>query len=200
MEENVYFEADGLKIEGLLEKKNGKKGVIVTHPHPLYGGDMHNPVVESILRSYWKADYTTLRFNFRGVGRSQGVHTDGIGEKNDVKSAQTYLADFGLVHIDLAGYSFGAWINALVAAESSCFENLVLISPPVGMIDFKTVSQLPSLKLVVTGSNDDIASAELIEKLLPSWNQSARFEVINGADHFYMGHAGRLESIIDETI
>ncbi len=73
MEEKISFISEGHEIEGLFYKNIGNKGVAVTHPHPLYGGDMYNSVVEAIVRVYQKKGYSTLRFNFRGVGRSRGL-------------------------------------------------------------------------------------------------------------------------------
>ena len=109
MEEKISFLSDGYEIEGLLEKSSLQKGVVITHPHPLYGGDMHNNVVVAMARVYRQKGYTTLRFNFRGVGNSQGSYGDGVGEQEDVRAAISYLAGLSTLKIDLAGYSFGAW-------------------------------------------------------------------------------------------
>ena len=84
-EEPVFFMSGTLQIQGLLQTKPGDKGVVITHPHPLYGGSMHNNVVESLVHAYQQAGYATLRFNFRGVGSSQGKYDDGQGEQEDVK-------------------------------------------------------------------------------------------------------------------
>jgi len=140
--------------------------------------------------------FTTLRFNFRGVGGSQGNYGNGIGEQEDVRAAVAYLADIGIRQIDLAGYSFGAWVNALAVNDGLKVDNMVMVSPPVAFIDFKSISDLGSLKLIITGSRDDIAPADMVEKLCPAWNPTAKFEVISGADHFYGGFTDRLEEIL----
>ncbi len=114
MEEHIFFYSGGLKLEGLLDAHAGQKAVVVTHPHPLYGGSMHSNVVEAVLRAYAGKGYTTLRFNFRGAGASEGVHEKGIGEQEDVGAALAFLREKGKSAIDLAGYSFGAWVNAQV--------------------------------------------------------------------------------------
>ncbi|RLJ02607.1 MAG: alpha/beta hydrolase, partial [Candidatus Aenigmatarchaeota archaeon] len=111
-EEKVFFQAGDVKIEGMLYNAPGEKGAVVTHPHPLYGGDMHNNVVETVVQAYREKGYATLRFNFRGVGRSTGSYDEGIGEQEDVRAALAYLTGTGKTSIDLAGYSFGAWVNA----------------------------------------------------------------------------------------
>ncbi len=196
MDKTVTFISNGLEIEGQLAEGDQQKGAVITHPHPLYGGNMHNNVVAAVSRTYQKIGYTTLRFNFRGVGGSQGNYDDGMGEQEDVRAAVAYLADSGIRHIDLAGYSFGAWVNALAVNDGLKIDNMIMVSPPVAFIDFKSIANLSSLKLVVTGSRDDIAPADKVEKLYPGWSPAAKFEVIEGADHFYGGYADQLEAVL----
>jgi len=181
------------EIEGLLNQRDERKGVVVTHPHPIYGGDMYNLVVESIVHVYQMKGYTTLKFNFRGVGRSQGTYDNGIGEQKDVLSAISFLVNMGMARIDLAGYSFGAWVNAHAIREDTLVEQLIMVSPPVGFMDFQSIGRLNPLKFVVTGNRDDIAPADMVKKMIPIWNPDARLEVIDGADHFYGGYLGQLE-------
>jgi alpha/beta superfamily hydrolase len=196
MEKIVTFNSDRYEIEGRLAEGDHPKGVVITHPHPLYGGDMHNNVVAAVSRTYQKIGGTTLRFNFRGVGGSQGNYDDGIGEQEDVRAAVAYLADSGIRQIDLAGYSFGAWVNALAVHDGLKIDNMIMVSPPVAFIDFKSISSLGNLKLIVTGSRDDIAPAAMVEKLYPAWSPTAKFEVISGADHFYGGYQDKLEAVL----
>jgi len=196
MAEKITFLSEGYKIEGLLNQKDEKKGVVVTHPHPLYGGDMNNLVVESIVHVYHMKGYSTLKFNFRGVGRSQGAYDDGLGEQKDVLSALSFLADMGMEQIDLAGYSFGAWVNAHALQKDTLTKQTIMVSPPVGFMDFKSIVTMNILKFVVTGNRDDIAPADMIEKMISTWNPNARFEVIDGADHFYGGYLDQLEACL----
>jgi alpha/beta superfamily hydrolase len=195
MEESITFQSETYDLEGLFDL-NGSSGLIVTHPHPLYGGQMDNPVVDSVRRIYRQHGYTTLRFNFRGTGNSQGRYADGVGEQADVRAAADYLFAAGLKEVALAGYSFGAWINALTVQQEIPIKHLIMVSPPVGFIDFQGVSTIPGLQLVVTGSRDEIAPVKRIEQLLPSWNPAASFEVISGADHFYGGYLDQLQSVL----
>jgi len=196
MVKKVRFFSENYEIEGLLNKKNEKKGVVVTHPHPLYGGDMYNLVVETIVHVYNIKGHSTLKFNFRGVGRSQGKYDNGDGEQKDVLAALSLLGDMGMEQIDLAGYSFGAWVNAHAVQEDVSVKNMVMVSPPVGFMDFRTIGPMDCLKFVVTGSRDDIAPADAVEKMRSAWNPNARFEVIDGADHFYGGYLNQLESVL----
>jgi alpha/beta superfamily hydrolase len=200
MEELVQLISGDNQLEGLLDQGNSEKGVIITHPHPLYGGDMYNPVVESIARAYKSKDYTTLRFNFRGVGNSRGSYGDGPGEKQDVLSAVSYLKENGSDPIDLAGYSFGAWVIALLGCSDISNGNMLMVSPPVAFIEFKNIGPLPCLKLVVTGDRDDIAPAGRIQTMIPNWKPEAQFEKIEFADHFYSGALAKLETVISNAI
>jgi hypothetical protein len=196
MEKSIAFSAGAITLEGLLQKDSQTDGVVITHPHPLYGGNMHNNVVMAITRAYQNLGCTTLRFNFRGVGNSQGSYGDGIGEQEDVKAAIAYLAAIGMNRIDLAGYSFGAWVNGHLNCTKTGIANMVMVSPPVAFIEFDSVSTIDCLNLVVTGSRDDIAPAEMIRQTYQKWNAAAHFEVINGADHFYGRYENKLEEVL----
>jgi alpha/beta superfamily hydrolase len=201
MEENCILQTQEYELEGLLDKKNRSQAVIITHPHPLYGGSMRNPVVEAIRTAYTNNGLTTLRFNFRGVGNSQGKFDTGHGEQEDVRAAITYLIELGIKTVNLAGYSFGAWVNASLNRNASApVSEMIMVAPPVGFIDFGSIKAINCLKLVVTGSQDDIAPAELIRDVLPSWNPDARFEIIDGCDHFYDGYLTKLESILSSFL
>jgi alpha/beta superfamily hydrolase len=200
MAERISFLSEEYEIEGLLNQRAEKKGVVVTHPHPLYGGDMYNLVVESIVYVYHMKGYSTLKFNFRGVGRSQGAYDNGIGEQKDVLSALSFLSNMGMERIDLAGYSFGAWVNAHAIQKDTLTKQMIMVSPPVGFMDFNSIVTMDTLKFVVTGNRDDIAPAAMIEKMIPIWNPNARFEVIDGADHFYGGYLNQLESVLSSTV
>jgi alpha/beta superfamily hydrolase len=201
MEEKITFESGPCRLEGYWQAGTADKGVVVTHPHPLYGGTMDNPVVETVQRTYQKHGYATLRFNFRGVGSSQGRYDNGAGEQDDVRAAVGFVRHKAVPAIDLAGYSFGAWINAGVATDKRTpIESMIMVSPPVGFIEFENVNAISALKLVVTGSRDDIAPADRIRELLPVWNPDTRFEVIDGCDHFYAGYLDPLQEILTSCL
>lgn len=199
LEEDITFASDGLQLQGLLHR-SGKKGIVITHPHPLYGGDMANSVVAVITHTYQDLGFTTLRFNFRGVGNSQGVYDEGRGEKLDTCNAIAYLQQIGINEVHLAGYSFGAWVNAQISKPDADFKNMVMVSPPLAFIDFGTVGHLSELKLVITGSRDEIAPDQMIKSKLLSWNPDAQLEIIRGADHFYFGFMDELKSVLTSKI
>ena len=199
-EERVFFNSGKLKIEGLLNHLQGDHGVVVSHPHPLYGGDMQNNVVGVVVNAYFEKGYSTLRFNFRGVGASEGTHDHGVGEQDDVRAAIEFLSNLGIKHVDLAGYSFGAWVNAMGLTNYVQVDQVIMVSPPVGFLDFETLKSNEKIKLVVLGSRDDIAQAELVKKAMPQWNPEASLKIIEGADHFYISKTGELKAIIGEFL
>lgn len=196
MEEPIRFSSDGWAIEGLMDQTDSRRAAVITHPHPLYGGDMHNSVVAAIADAYRENGYTTLRFNFRGTGGSGGSHEEGVGERNDVAAAVDFVKAAGAQTVDLAGYSFGAWVNAHLTCEHTGVAGMVLVSPPIGFVDFSAVGRIDCLRLVVTGSRDDIAPVDLVSSALPFWNPRARLEIVAGADHFYSGQLPELKAIL----
>ena len=196
-EKRIYFEADGLKIEGMLADLPGDHGVVISHPHPLYGGSMHNNVVRAVVHAYQEEGYSTLRFNFRGVENSEGDFGNGVGEQEDVKAA---LKAMGKKNMDLVGYSFGAWVNALGLEKFEEAQRLIMVSPPVSFVDFSFLEYSLKIKLVICGTRDEIAEYKRVEKMLPRWNEQALFRVIQGADHFYGGYTEELKLIISEFL
>ncbi|MFY9706189.1 MAG: alpha/beta fold hydrolase [Desulfobacterales bacterium] len=200
MEEKVCIRSGGLELEGLFESGRKTRGVVITHPHPLYGGNMHNPVVDAVRRAYRLKGVATLRFNFRGTGESEGRHDNGVGEQDDVLAALSFLTGSGFQPVDLAGYSFGAWIDALTLHREGRSENLVMVSPPVRFIDFASIGSLPGLRLVVTGSRDEMAPPDAIRQMMPTWNPAAHFDIIDGSDHFYGRYTRQLEDVLGRHI
>ena len=197
MEEKITIPSGRYRLEGYWQAGTTGKGVVITHPHPLYGGTMNNPVVETVQSTYQQYGYATLRFNFRGVGDSQGNYDNGIGEQDDVRAAIAYVANMDVSAVDLAGYSFGAWVNTeLTTGSRTPIKSMAMISPPVAFIEFGNIKSLSCLKLVVTGSRDDIAPPHQIRNLLPTWNPDAQFKIIEGCDHFYIGYLDQLRSIL----
>ena len=135
-EERITISSGDLSLEGLLSRGESDRGVVISHPHPLYGGEMRNQVVGIIQEVLAGKGWTTLRFNFRGVGRSQGEYDEGVGEQEDVRAAVRYLKELGIKEIFLAGYSFGAWVNAQAALDLPEVAGSILVSPPQAMMDF----------------------------------------------------------------
>ena len=199
-EERVFIQAGKMKIEGLLDSAPGEQAVIVTHPHPLYGGNMNNSVVTAVLEAYRSRGYTTLRFNFRGVGQSEGNYDEGIGEQADVRAGLLYLNGLGKSSIDLAGYSFGAWVNAMGLESFEHTRRMIMVSPPVNFIDFSFLGYSSKIQLVIAGSEDDIAPPGMIKGMIHAWNPEVHFNIIQGADHFYAGKTDEIVRIIQNFL
>jgi alpha/beta superfamily hydrolase len=199
-EEKVIINSGKIRLEGLMKKMPGDRGAVVTHPHPLYGGDMHNNVVEAVCKAYQEKGYSTLRFNFRGAGNSEGGYDEGIGEQDDVGAAIDYLSDLGKEEIDLTGYSFGSWVIALGINRYKKAKRVIMISPPVDLMDFSCLVNNPKIMLVITGSEDEIADHRSVKEVIPSWNREAIFKIIKGADHFYWSNTGDLQKTIAEFL
>ena len=198
-EAHLVLHSEGYGIEGRLHT-GGKRAVVVTHPHPLYGGDMDNDVVYTIVLAYRQAGYTTLRFNFRGVGRSEGRYSDGVGEQADVCAAVGELQARGYQDVTLSGYSFGVWVNALCAGSRLPGIPMTMVAPPTAFMDFGAVTGLAGLDTVITGSRDDIAPPAMLKRLTPHWNPSARLEILAGADHFFYGYLDQLAARLKQAI
>ena len=187
METKVDFPSTCGDLEGLCSAGVSDLGVVITHPHPQYGGDMTNPVVKAIAAAYRQRGFTTLRFNFRGVGNSAGHFDQGVGERDDVRGAVSFLCDRGLKATHLSGYSFGAWVNAMALQGGLAVQGMTMVAPPVAFIDFEEGIRLPMLSAVVAGSRDEIAPPSLIRPLMGQWNPDARIDIIDRADHFFFG-------------
>jgi alpha/beta superfamily hydrolase len=183
---------DGPSLEARVAVPPGAAGgVVVCHPHPLYGGDMDNPVVIRAAEVCADQGLATLRFNFRGVGGSTGSHGQGIAERTDVETA---LADMAArlparAPVGLLGYSFGAVVAAHAGAGHPGLAGLCLVAPP---LSFAGVSLPPALATlagplaVVAGSQDEYCPLEAL-RALPATFPSARVAVVEGANHFFFG-------------
>ena len=201
METHVTFEAQGVTLEGLLYEGDAKRAAIILHPHPVYGGDMNNHVVEAIARIYRQKGWTTLRFNFRGAGGSGGHYDHGFGERTDVGSAIGYLKTQGIEQLDLVGYSFGAWILAgWTQSNPSHGFRIVLVAPPVAFLDFSDIQSISGLQAVIVGRLDAYAPVERVQTQLAHWSDTVKLSLISSADHFFNSGISDLEQAILEHL
>jgi alpha/beta superfamily hydrolase len=180
---------DGLQLEGLFSREKDKGGgsVILCHPHPLYGGDMDNNVVVALQGALAQKGFSTLRFNFRGVGGSEGGYSAGGAEVEDVQAAVQFAAGEDDGPLSLAGYSFGAYAGVQGVAQDDRVKALVCISPPVALYDFASLREEWRPKLVVTGKRDLICPVNDVEELFLSLPQPKMLHIVDGADHFWWG-------------
>jgi len=202
-EESVNLPSGELQLEGLIAKPGGgdARAAVVCHPHPLYGGSMHNNVVEAILEALWQLGYATLRFNFRGVGASEGEHSGGVGEGDDAKAALRFLLAQPGIASDgaiLAGYSFGAAVAMRAGAESKEVATIAAIALPVGMSDFSSVARSGKKIVLAAGDHDNYCPKQGITELAESCG--AQLRIIEGADHFFGGFEGTLTKALTELL
>ena len=178
----------------------GSGAVIITHPHPLYGGDLDHPVVAVLADAYQRRSYTTLRFNFRGVGTSEGHYADGQGEQDDVRAAAAYLAGLDKTVTDLAGYSFGAWVNLHLNPPLATVRRQLLVAPPVALLEFGEMAAPLAELRVIAGDRDDFAPLDSLRERLPRWHPAARLHVLPGTDHFYWNALERLAALVETVL
>jgi alpha/beta superfamily hydrolase len=201
-EESVIIPSGQLKLEGLIVRPAAASpGAVVCHPHPLYGGSMHNNVVEAALEALWKLGFATLRFNFRSVGASEGEHSGGVGETDDAKAALKFLlsqpqvASGGAV---MAGYSFGAAVAMRAGAEASEVATIAAIALPVAMGDFTAAGQSGKKIVLVAGDRDSYCPKPAISELAEI--SGAQLRLIGGADHFFGGYENALTTALTELL
>lgn len=193
-EERVFYECGGLLLEGLYAPSPGTRGAVVAHPHPLMGGSMRDNVVMALIAVFQQNRYSTLRFNFRGVGRSEGLFDDGVGEAEDLKGSVVFLRERGISEVAVAGYSFGALMAAKHLQGSGDASLAVLVSPPT---DGRTIDgeRLRGMSgLMICGDRDPFCRMDVLQQEAgkAGWDLA----VIPGADHFYFGYEMKLmESI-----
>ncbi|MGE0825170.1 MAG: alpha/beta hydrolase [Candidatus Binatia bacterium] len=190
MEEHVTFSAGDITLEGLFSTpaQRPQIGVVVCHPHPLYGGEMHNNVVSALVDAFQTAEIATLRFNFRGVGNSTGSHDEGNGEVDDVKAAVSYLLSRQAVTtVVVAGYSFGSMVGLRAGVEDDRVHKLVGVALPIGFRDpsFLTTTNKP--KLLISGDRDSYSPIPGLQDLVTELPEPKSLVIVNGADHFFWG-------------
>jgi uncharacterized protein len=194
--EKIMFPSDSLYLEGLLIQGEIPKAAVISHPHPLYGGDMINHVVGFISQAFEEKGWTTLRFNFRGVGRSQGDFDQGLGEMEDVLAAVAYLKECTKGPIALAGYSFGAWVNARAALNHPDVDYSLLVSPPLSMMDFGFLKEDTKTRLIVVGDRDPFCPVPELKKYIQEMRCPPTLKIIKHTDHFYSSGASDLITAI----
>lgn len=171
---------------------------VVCHPHPLYGGTMHNKVVYRTAQALHRRHVPVLRFNFRGAGFSDGAHDLGRGEQDDVRAALDYLAEeFPGRPILLAGFSFGSWVGLRVAYEDARVTALIGLGLPVDSSDLTFLRGCIKPKLIIQGANDPFGSLGNVEALFATIPEPKRLAIVEGADHFFAGKLNEVSAAIN---
>jgi uncharacterized protein len=203
-EVQIMFRSGDLTLEGLLANPGGNApAAVVCHPHPLYGGSMHNNVVDAILAAMWQAGFATLRFNFRGVGASEGEHDGGPGEVDDAVAAMAFLLSQTGVRKEgavMAGYSFGAMVAVSAGYERAEIARIVAVALPLGMADARVPNGASKPVLLVSGDRNSYSPVAGLQALASRIGGSARLEIIAGADHFFGAREAELSRAIADAL
>lgn len=191
-------------IEALLQEREGEAPAfvaLVCHPHPLYGGTMHNKVVHRAAGVLHALGAAVLRFNFRSVGESAGAYDHGIGELEDARAALAWLrARHPGAPAWVAGFSFGSWIAARLAASDASIARLILIAPPVRTQDFAVLRTLATPKFVIQGLADVTCRPEALDEAYPHWMEPKELALVDGATHFFDKQLGSLAQVLEERL
>jgi uncharacterized protein len=170
---------------------------VVCHPHPLFGGTLHNKVVYHAAKSLDALGIPVLRFNFRSAGLSAGEHDRGLGERGDVQAAIDYLvAQYPETPLLVAGFSFGSWVGLRVGCADARVQELIGLGIPVNNSDFTYLASCAKPKLIVQGTNDEHGAWEKVEPVVALAEGNTRLSFIQGADHFFTGYLEHLDQAI----
>jgi hypothetical protein len=179
---------------------------LVLHPHPQYGGTMNNKVVYNVFHLFVQRGFSVLRFNFRGVGRSEGIYDQGQGELSDAASALDWMQSFNAdaPACWIAGFSFGAWISMQLLMRRPEIGGFISIAPPANMYDFSFLAPCPSSGLVIQGDRDEqVPQADVtkfVERLNHQKGITIDHKVIHGANHFFTDHMDELVTSIGSYV
>ncbi len=174
---------------------------IILHPHPQGGGTMNNAIVMMLYNMFARRGFATLRFNFRGVGRSEGEFDNGVGELSDAASALDWLQSINPESSQtwVAGFSFGAWIGMQLLMRRPEVKGFISIAPPANMYDFGFLAPCPSSGLIVAGTADEVvaepAVQKLVDKLKTQRHITIDYALIEGANHFFANEMDQLEAV-----
>jgi uncharacterized protein len=171
--------------------------VLVCHPHPLFGGTMHNKVVYQAAKSLDALGLPVLRFNFRGTGMSEGKHDRGVGERDDARAALDFLATkYPNIPLLVAGFSFGCWVGLRVGCEDAKVSSLIGLGAPVNTADFSYLARCEKPKLFVHGANDIYGAPDKLKNLVSAVPGENRIVIVEDADHFFVGKLDQVDRAI----
>jgi alpha/beta superfamily hydrolase len=185
-------------LEGRFAPGSLGPGVIITHPHPLFGGSMDNNVVRTAARAFGARSWATLRFNFRGVGESAGTYGEGLAEMADVAAALEFLKARTPGPCYVVGYSFGAFVAARAMLNGLEAAGAILISPPIAFMDLAFLPRVPGLGLIIAGDRDELCPLADLRELLAKGQAPVQLAVIAQADHFFGGREEELFRVLQD--
>lgn len=196
--EHIFFKSSDITLEGVLsypQKNSPCPGVVICHPHPLYGGDMNNNVVLGIKGALQSEKFVILRFNFRGVSLSEGTYNEGKREVDDVIAAVNFLSSHAQVdqdHLFLVGYSFGAWVGLRAALPINALRAVAGIALPCEFYDFSFLHDNNLPILLVGADHDEFCNKKELEIVFDKISSSKKKVILPQADHFFSGREGEV--------
>jgi len=183
--------------EGRLEGRYSHSSIpdaplaLILHPNPEHGGTMNNKISYMMFQAMKQRGFSVLRFNFRGVGNSQGMFDRGEGELSDAASALDWMQDINpnAPYTWIAGFNFGAWIGMQLLMRRPEIEGFISVAPPANLYDFSFLAPCPSSGLIIQGERDDVVPCDPVEKLVEKLHAQKGIEIdhrtIKGANHFF---------------
>ena len=209
---SLFLDGSAGRLEALLNggADNATHAALVCHPHPLFGGTLHNKVVFHTMKALNSFGFPVLRFNFRGAGLSQGEHDQGDGEVEDVRAALDWLdAEYHLPMV-FAGFSFGAAVGMRAACEDGRVKAIIGVGTPVGPVaadsevprtyTFEFLEPCVVPKLLISGARDQFGPRAKLEALAASMPEPKKLVLIEGADHFFEGRLRELRDAIEAWV
>lgn len=204
---SLFLAGPAGRLEALLNAglPNATHAAVVCHPHPLYGGTLHNKVVFHAMKALNGFGFPVLRFNFRGTGLSEGEHASGIGEVEDVRAALDWLEHEFTLPIVFAGFSFGAAVGLRAAYSDNRVGPLIALGLPAVAIenrvyDFEFLRACAKPKLFVSGSRDQFAPPGKLEALVNTFANPKKLVRIEAGDHFFEGRLREMREAIDQWV
>lgn len=204
---SLFLDGPAGRLEALLNTgtADAQYAAVVCHPHPLYGGTLHNKVVFHAMKALNRFGFSVLRFNFRGTGLSQGEHDHGNGELDDVRAALDWLDHEFHLPLIFAGFSFGAAVGLRAACPDARVKAAIGLGLPVSPIDDRTydfgfLGSCSKPKLFVSGDRDQFGTPAQLRELVDSASNPKKLVLIAGGDHFFEGRLRELRDAIEQWV
>ena len=204
---SLFLDGTAGKLEALLNQggEDPRYAALVAHPHPVFGGTLHNKVVFHAMKALNNFGFPVLRFNFRGAGLSQGEHAHGEGEVDDVRVALDWLEREFHLPVILAGFSFGAAVGLRVGCPDHRVQAVIGLGIPVAAVDdrhydFEFLKTCDKPKLFVSGTRDQFGPRPKLEHLVQSLPEPKKLVMIDAADHFFEGRLREMRDAIEPWV
>lgn len=204
----IIFNGPSGRLEGRYSHSKVKNAplALILHPSPEHGGTMNNKITYTMFQNFVERGFSTLRFNFRGVGRSQGMFDRGEGELSDAAAALDWMQEINqnAPYVWVAGFSFGAWIGMQLLMRRPEIQGFVSVAPPANMYDFSFLAPCPTSGLIIQGGRDDVVQETTVEKFVDKVQMqkgiSIDYRVIPEANHFFHGYTESLSEHLHDHL